>query len=202
MEVAPFFVDFHHFLSIFTIFCRFSPFFVDFHHFLSIFTIFALLLQFTHFFRKFFLVKIAFSATSHVFCMYASSLSSSLGSWPWSSSRSRQSWSYLITWIPLAVFLLLHSHHDLDLRQDQDKANPIWLPESQSLLFCFITVIMSKIIVKIKTKLIPSDKNKNIWSPESHSLQQQALLCWRCLEFVRHRRIEGGSFIVEYQYLG
>ena len=31
MEVAPFFVDFHHFLSIFTIFCRFSPFFIDFH---------------------------------------------------------------------------------------------------------------------------------------------------------------------------
>ena len=40
MEVAPF-------LSIFTIFCRFSPFFVDFHHFLSIFTIYALLSPFT-----------------------------------------------------------------------------------------------------------------------------------------------------------
>ena len=50
MEVAPFFVDFHHFLSIFTIFYRFS--------------------RFTHFFPKFFLAKIAFSATSHVFCMY------------------------------------------------------------------------------------------------------------------------------------
>ena len=54
MEVSPFFVDFHHFLSIFTIICRFSPFFVDFHHFLSIFTIYALLSRFTHFFRKFF----------------------------------------------------------------------------------------------------------------------------------------------------
>ena len=33
MEVAPFFVDFHHFLSIFTIFCRFSPFFCRFSRF-------------------------------------------------------------------------------------------------------------------------------------------------------------------------
>ena len=48
-----------------------APFFVDFHHFLSIFTIYALLSRFTHFFRNFFLAKIAFSATSHVFCMYA-----------------------------------------------------------------------------------------------------------------------------------
>ena len=47
-----------------------APFFVDFHHFLSIFTIYALLSRFTHFFRKFFLAKIAFPATSHVFCMY------------------------------------------------------------------------------------------------------------------------------------
>ena len=47
-----------------------APFFVDFHHFLSIFTIYALLSRFTHFFRKFVLAKIAFSATSHVFCMY------------------------------------------------------------------------------------------------------------------------------------
>ena len=51
MEVAPFFVDFHHFLSIFTIFYQFS--------------------RFTHFFRKFILAQITFSATSHVFCMYA-----------------------------------------------------------------------------------------------------------------------------------
>ena len=62
MDVAPFFVDFHHFLSIFTIF-------------LSIFTIYALLSQFTfcrdlRTFSANFLAKIAFSATSHVFCMY------------------------------------------------------------------------------------------------------------------------------------
>ena len=53
-----------------------APFFVDFHHFLSIFTIYALLSQFTFcrdlrtFYANFFLAKIAFSATSHVFCMY------------------------------------------------------------------------------------------------------------------------------------
>ena len=69
MEVAPFFVDFHHFLSIFTIFCRFSPFFIDFHD-LRTFVAIYILSRFTHFFRKFFLAKIAFSATSHVFCMY------------------------------------------------------------------------------------------------------------------------------------
>ena len=40
------------------------------HHFLSIFTIYAFLSRLTHFFRKYFLAKIAFSATSHVFCMY------------------------------------------------------------------------------------------------------------------------------------
>ena len=69
-----------------TIFCRFSPFFVDFHHFLSIFTIFYRFSRFTHFcrdlhfvaiyalFPQFFLAKIAFSATSHVFCMYAGGL--------------------------------------------------------------------------------------------------------------------------------
>ena len=69
MEVAPFFVDFHHFLSIFTIFCRFSPFFIDFHD-LRTFVAIYILSRFTHFFRNFFLAKIAFSATSHVFCMY------------------------------------------------------------------------------------------------------------------------------------
>ena len=62
MEVAPFFVDFHHFLSIFTIF-------IDFHD-LRTFVAIYILSQFTHFFRKFFLAKIAYSATSHVFCMY------------------------------------------------------------------------------------------------------------------------------------
>ena len=70
MEVAPFFVDFHHFLSIFTIFCRFLPFFIDFHDLHTIVAIY-ILSQFTHFFCKFFLAKIASSATSHVFCMYA-----------------------------------------------------------------------------------------------------------------------------------
>ena len=63
MEVAPFFVDFHHFLSIFTIFCRFSRFthFCRDLHFVEIYALFP----------QFFLAKIAISATSHVFCMYA-----------------------------------------------------------------------------------------------------------------------------------
>ena len=56
MEVASFFVDFHHFLSIFTIFYRFSRF----THFFAIYALFP----------QFFLAKIAFPATSHVFCMY------------------------------------------------------------------------------------------------------------------------------------
>ena len=63
MEVAPFFVDFHHFLSIFTIFYRFSRFthFCRDLHFVAIYALFP----------QFFLAKIAISATSHVFCMYA-----------------------------------------------------------------------------------------------------------------------------------
>ena len=62
MEVAPFFVDFHHFLSIFTIFYRFSRFthFCRDLHFVAIYALFP----------QFFLAKIAFSVTSHVFCMY------------------------------------------------------------------------------------------------------------------------------------
>ena len=60
----------HHFLSIFTIFCRFSPFFIDFRD-LRTFVAIYILSRFTHFFRNFFLAKIAFSATSHIFCMYA-----------------------------------------------------------------------------------------------------------------------------------
>ena len=73
MEVAPFFVDFHHFLSIFTIFHRFSRFthFCRDLHFVVIYSLFP----------QFFLAKIALSATSHVFCMYAvqsSSKSSSI----------------------------------------------------------------------------------------------------------------------------
>ena len=55
-----------------TIFCRFSPFFIDFHD-LRTFVAIYILSRFTHFFRKFFLAKIAFSATSHVFCMYVAS---------------------------------------------------------------------------------------------------------------------------------
>ena len=58
MEVAPFF-------SIFTIFCRFSPFFIDFHD-LRTFVAIYILSRFT----QFFWAKIAFSVTSHVFCMY------------------------------------------------------------------------------------------------------------------------------------
>ena len=53
-----------------TIFCRFSPFFIDFHD-LRTFVAIYILSRFTHFFRKFILAKIAFPATSHVFCMYA-----------------------------------------------------------------------------------------------------------------------------------
>ena len=66
MEVAPFFVDFHHFLSIFTIFYQFSRFthFCRDLHFVAIYALF----------QQFFLAKIAFSATSHVFCMYESRL--------------------------------------------------------------------------------------------------------------------------------
>ena len=62
MEVAPFFVDFHHFLSIFTIFYRFSRFthFCRDLHFVAIYALFP----------QIFLAKIAISATSHVFCMY------------------------------------------------------------------------------------------------------------------------------------
>ena len=63
MEVAPFFVDFHHFLSIFTIFYRFSRFthFCRDLHFVAIYALFP----------QFFLAKIAITAISHVFCMYA-----------------------------------------------------------------------------------------------------------------------------------
>ena len=62
MEVAPFFVDFHHLLLIFTIFYRFSQFmhFCRDLHFVAIYVPFP----------QIFLAKIAFSATSHVFCMY------------------------------------------------------------------------------------------------------------------------------------
>ena len=53
MEVAPFFVDFHHFLSIFTIVYRFSRFthFCRDLHFVAIYALFP----------HFFLAKIAFS---------------------------------------------------------------------------------------------------------------------------------------------
>ena len=56
MEVAPFFVDFHHFyrFSQFTHFCR------DL-HFVAIYALFP----------QIFMAKIAITATSHVFCMYA-----------------------------------------------------------------------------------------------------------------------------------
>merc|ERR1712013_21042 len=33
-----------------------------------------ILSRFSHFFRKFFLAKIAYSATSHIFCMYAQTI--------------------------------------------------------------------------------------------------------------------------------
>ena len=62
MEVAPFFVDFHHFLSIFTIFYLFSRFthFCRDLHFVAIYALFP----------QIFLAKIAITATSHAFCMY------------------------------------------------------------------------------------------------------------------------------------
>ena len=62
-------------------FCQFSPFFIDFHD-LRTFVAIYILSRFTHFFRNFFLAKIAFSATSHVFCMYARK-------WKWPFPHSR-----------------------------------------------------------------------------------------------------------------
>ena len=56
MEVAPFFVDFHHF-------------FVDFHD-LRTFVAIYILSRFSHFFRKFFLAKISISATKRIIFMY------------------------------------------------------------------------------------------------------------------------------------
>ena len=63
MEVAPFFVDFHHFLSIFTIFYRFSRFthFCRDLHFVAIYALFP----------QIFFGQNSLPATSHVFCMYA-----------------------------------------------------------------------------------------------------------------------------------
>ena len=46
-----------------------APFFVEFHN-LRTFVAIYILSRFTHFFRNFFLAKVAISATSHVFCMY------------------------------------------------------------------------------------------------------------------------------------
>ena len=46
-----------------------APFFFDFHDLRTFFAIY-ILSRFTHFFRIFFFAKIAFTATSHVFCMY------------------------------------------------------------------------------------------------------------------------------------
>ena len=47
-----------------------SPFFVDFHD-LRTFVAIYILSRFTHFFRKFFLAKIAISATKRIIFMYA-----------------------------------------------------------------------------------------------------------------------------------
>ena len=47
-----------------------SPFFVDFHD-LRTFVAIYILSRFTHFFRQFFLAKIAISATKVLFLMYA-----------------------------------------------------------------------------------------------------------------------------------
>ena len=82
MEVAPFFVDFHHFLSIFN-------FFIDFHD-LRTFVAIYILSRFTHFFRKFFLAKIASSTTSHVFCMYVKRWGRSWRSWRLLQRKGRQ----------------------------------------------------------------------------------------------------------------
>ena len=48
-----------------------APFFVGFHNLRSFVAIY-IMSRFMHFFRNFFLAKIAFSATSHVFGMYGS----------------------------------------------------------------------------------------------------------------------------------
>ena len=86
MEVAPFFVDFHHFLSIFTIFYWFSRFthFCRDLHFVAIYALFP----------QFFLPKIAFSATSHVFCMYEIEKSTWTQTMSSSSSSGKMTFSY------------------------------------------------------------------------------------------------------------
>ena len=91
MEVAPF-------LSIFTIFCRFSPFFIDFHD-LRTFVAIYILSRFTHFFRNFFWAKIAFSATSHVFCMYDSTSDIELKCWSKICWNIRDQACILSSWI-------------------------------------------------------------------------------------------------------
>ena len=50
-----------------------SPFFVDFHD-LRTFVAIYILSRFTHFFRQFFLAKIAISATKVLFLMYVSEM--------------------------------------------------------------------------------------------------------------------------------
>ena len=50
-----------------------APFFVEFHN-LRTFVAIYIMSRITQFFRNFFLAKIAFSATSHVFCMYGNNM--------------------------------------------------------------------------------------------------------------------------------
>ena len=121
-----------------TIFCRFSPFFIDFHD-LRTFVAIYILSRFTHFFRNFFLAKIAFSATSHVFCMYAawfilvfrthscllpclkvenkkdiSGLRSMWGCRVWGRNRAR--WAIISTILKWAVATILHASSTYSFR--------------------------------------------------------------------------------------
>ena len=78
-----------------TIFCRFSPFFINFHD-LHTFVAIYILSRFTHFFCKFFLAKIAFSATSHVFCKYVLLIKRSWDGLDFWRRERRSSWERTI----------------------------------------------------------------------------------------------------------
>ena len=69
-----------------------APFFVGFHNLRSFVAIY-IMSRFTHFFRNFFLAKIASSATSHIFCMYAYR-SERDGSIVWIFGNIFQNWRY------------------------------------------------------------------------------------------------------------
>ena len=83
-----------------------SPFFVDFHD-LRTFVAIYILSRFTHFFRNFFLAKVAFSATSHVFCMCGDTVDSyweiaklELGHW------GVVIYNQIVTWTAFAILAI------------------------------------------------------------------------------------------------